>query len=444
MSMGDPLDTIFAKASGAGQAAVAVMRLSGPRSAAVLSALVGSPPKPRTASLRRLIAPGDGEVLDHALVLWFPGPASYTGEDAAELHLHGGAAVLDGVISALIVLGCRPAEPGEFTRRAFLHGKLDLTQAEAIADLIAAETSAQRRQALRQAEGALTALYGGWTARAARVLAHQEAAIEFEMDDLPSDLGPRAAREAVLLAEEIARHLDDGGRGERLREGLTIAIVGAPNAGKSSLLNALVGREAAIVSPQPGTTRDVVECRLDLGGVPAILADTAGLRATEEAIEREGVRRARAKAEAADLLVAVFAADATPDEDTMRLVATRPDAILVASKTDLAPPPARLGESDLLATSVRTGAGLDALKATLADAASRLAGLTEAPSLTRGRHRAVLNAAAACLRDGAGAPLPELAAEAYRGAVSALGQITGRTSVEAVLDIVFADFCIGK
>ncbi len=438
--MSDPLDTIFAKASGAGQAAVAVMRLSGRRSAAVLSALVGSPPKPRMASLRRLIAPGDGEVLDHALVLWFPGPASYTGEDAAELHLHGGAAVLGGVVNALIALGCRPAEPGEFTRRAFLHGKLDLTQAEAIADLIAAETPAQRRQAL----GALTALYGGWTARAARVLAHQEAAIEFEIDDLPSDLGPRAAREALLLAEEIVRHLDDGGRGERLREGLTIAIVGAPNAGKSSLLNALVGREAAIVSPHPGTTRDVVECRLDLGGVPAILADTAGLRTTEEAIEREGVRRARAKAEEADLLVAVFAADATPDEDTMRLVATRPDAILVASKTDLAPPPARLGASGLLATSVRTGAGLDALKAALARAASSLAGLTEAPSLTRGRHRAALNAAAACLRDGATAPLPELAAEAYRGAVAALGQITGRTGVEAVLDIVFADFCIGK
>lgn len=442
--MSDPLDTIFAKASGAGQAAVAVMRLSGPRCEAVLGALVGQVPKPRMASLRRLIAPDDREVLDRALVLWFPGPASYTGEDAAELHLHGGTAVLDGVSSALVALGCRPAEPGEFTRRAFLHGKLDLTQAEAIADLIAAETSAQRRQALRQAEGALTSLYDGWTARAARVLAHQEAAIEFEMDDLPSDLGPRAAQEATALAEEIARHLDDGGRGERLREGMTIAIVGAPNAGKSSLLNALVGREAAIVSPHPGTTRDVIECRLDLGGVPAVLADTAGLRTTEEAIEREGVRRARAKAKEADLLLALFAADATPDADTMRVIEARPDAILVASKCDLAPPPRHLGARDLLATSARTGAGLDTLKAALAGAAARLAGLTEAPSLTRARHRAALTVAVERLREGAAAPLPELAAEAHRGALAALGQITGRTGVEAVLDIVFADFCIGK
>lgn len=442
--MSAPLDTIFAKASGAGHAAVAVMRLSGPRCEAVVGALAGRLPQPRMASLRRLTAPDGGEILDQALVLWFPAPSSYTGEDVAELHLHGGMAVLDGVSNALVTLGCRPAEPGEFTRRAFLHGKLDLTQAEAIADLIAAETSAQRRQALRQAGGALTSLYGGWTDRAARVLAHQEAAIEFEMDELPNDLGPRAAREASALAEEIAHHLDDGGRGERLREGLVIAIVGAPNAGKSSLLNALVGREAAIVSPHPGTTRDVVECRLDLGGVPAVVADTAGLRATEEAIEREGVRRARAKAEEADLLLAVFAADVTPDADTMRLIETRPDAILVASKCDVAPPPRRLGARDLLATSARTGAGLDTLKATLAGAAARLAGLTEAPPLTRARHRAALTVAVERLREGVGATLPELAAEAYRGAVAALGQITGRTNVEAVLDIVFADFCIGK
>lgn len=442
--MTDPLDTIFAKASGAGQAAVAVIRLSGGRCAAVLGALVGRLPKPRTAALRRLLAPGDGEVLDHALVLWFPGPASYTGEDAVELHLHGGAAVLDGVSAALVTLGCRPAEPGEFTRRAFLHGKLDLTQAEAIADLIAAETSAQRRQALRQAEGALATLYGGWTARAARALAHQEAAIEFEMDDLPSGLGPQAAREAAALAEEIAKHLDDGGRGERLRAGLTIAIVGAPNAGKSSLLNALVGREAAIVSPEPGTTRDIVECRFDLGGIPALLADTAGLRRTEVAAEREGVRRARAKAAEADLLIAAFAADATPDDDTMGIVATRPDAILVASKCDLAPPSGWIAASGCLPTSARTGAGLDALKAALAAAATRLAGVTEAPLLTRARHRAALTAAVERLRDGAAAPLPELAAESYRAAVAALGQITGRIDVEGVLDIVFADFCIGK
>jgi tRNA modification GTPase len=442
--LSSPLDTIFAKATGAGQAALAVLRLSGPASAAVLTRLAGRLPAPRRASLRRLRAPGDGEILDRALVLWFPGPASYSGEDMAELHLHGGAAVVAGVTEALVALGCRPAEPGEFTRRAFLHGRLDLTQAEGIADLIAAETAGQRRQALRQAEGALATLYSGWTDRAARALAHQEAAIEFEMDDLPSDLGPRAAAEARALAAEIARHLDDGGRGERLREGLSIAILGAPNAGKSSLLNALVGRDAAIVSALPGTTRDVIECRLDLGGVPAVLADTAGLRSTGDAIEREGVRRARARGQEADLLLAVFAADAEPDADTLALLAARPDALVVASKCDLAPPPGRLGGRQALATSVRTGAGMAALRAALAEAAGRVAGLADAPLLTRARHRAALTAAVERLCEGATAPLPELAAEGYRGAVRALGEVTGRVGVEQLLDIVFADFCIGK
>ena len=442
--MGDAQDTIFAKASGAGQAAVAVLRLSGPRAPDVVGALAGRIPAPRLASLRRLRCPTTGEVLDQALILWFPGPHSYTGEDAAEFQLHGGAAVIADVSEALVALGCRPAEPGEFTRRAFLHDRLDLTQAEAIADLIAAETSAQRRQALRQADGALTRLYGDWTSRATRILAHQEAAIEFEMDDLPSDTGSRARTAAAVLAAEIARHLDDGGRGERLRDGLSIAILGAPNAGKSSLLNALVGRDAAIVSAQAGTTRDVVECRLDLGGIPAVLADTAGLREARDDIEREGIRRARRRGEEADLVLAIFAADAPPDAETLALAASRADAILVASKCDLAAPPAMLGDRTPLATSVRTGKGLAELRAALAAAAAKRAGLAEAPALTRTRHRAALTEALARLREAETAPLPELAAEAYRGAVMALGRLTGRVGVEDVLDIVFGDFCIGK
>ncbi len=421
-----------------------MVRVSGPRSGTVLARIAGSLPPPRLASLRRLRAPADAELLDRAIVLWFPGPASFTGEDMAELHLHGGAAVFAGVAEALVALGCRPAEPGEFTRRAFLHGRLDLTQAEGIADLISAETAAQRRQALRQAEGALGALYGGWTERAARVLAHQEAAIEFEMDDLPSDLGARAAAEAAALGAEIARHLDDGGRGERLREGLSIAILGAPNAGKSSLLNALARRDVAIVSPLPGTTRDVIEFRLDLGGVPAVLADTAGLRDAGDEIEREGVRRARRRGQDADLLVAVFAADAEPDSETLALIDARPDALLVASKCDLAPAPRLAPGLTMLATSATTGAGIAALRDALAEAAQRSAGLADAPLLTRARHRAALTAAAGRLGEGIAAPLPELAAEAYRGALLALGQVTGRVGVEEVLDIVFADFCIGK
>ncbi|WP_237215407.1 tRNA uridine-5-carboxymethylaminomethyl(34) synthesis GTPase MnmE [Falsiroseomonas oryziterrae] len=437
-------DTIFARASGAGRAAIAVLRLSGGGTAQVLARLAGALPAPRYATLSRLRAPRSGEVLDQALVLWFPGPASYTGEDAAELHLHGGRAVVAGVTEALVELGCRPAEPGEFTRRAVLHGKLDLTQAEAIADLIDAETVAQRRQALRQAEGTLGAIYTAWTQRATRILAHQEAAIEFEMDDLPTDLAARAQGEAAALAAEIRRHLDDGGRGERLREGLTIAILGAPNAGKSSLLNALLGREAAIVSARPGTTRDVIEAPLDLGGIPAVLADTAGLRETPDEIEQEGVRRARRRADEADLVLAVFAADQPPDPETLALAEARPDALLVATKCDLAPAPSGLLGRPVLATSTRTGAGLDGLQAALATLAEQRAGLAEAPLLTRGRHRAALAEAVTRLDEAQIAPLPELAAEALRGAVLALGRLTGRVGVEDVLDVVFGDFCIGK
>lgn len=442
--MSDPLDTIFAKASGSGKAALAVVRLSGARSGEVLARLAGPLPPARVATLRRLRAPCDGEELDRALVLWFPGPSSYSGEDMAELHLHGSAAVLAGVCEALIALGCRPAQPGEFTRRAFLHGKIDLTQAEAIADLIASETAAQRRQALRQAEGALGRLYAGWTARAKRVLALQEAAIEFDMEDLPTGLDGEAAAVASSLAEEILRHLQDGGRGERLREGLSIAILGAPNAGKSSLFNALVRREAAIVSPIPGTTRDIVESRFDLGGVPAVLADTAGLGITDDPIEREGIRRAQMRGLEADLVVAVFPAGETPQAETVALLQRRPDAIIVATKCDLGEPPAVPGYARPWPTSARTGAGLDALRAALARAASGLAGPGEAPLLTRARHRAALNQALDRLREGVAAPLPELAAEAYRGAVRALGQLTGQVGVEDVLDIVFSEFCIGK
>ena len=293
--------TSFALASGAGRAAVAVVRLSGPGAGAALAALAGRLPAPRQASLRRLRHAG--LVLDQALVLWFPGPAAYTGEDSAELHLHGGPAVVAAVADALVGLGLHPAEPGEFTRRAFLNGKLDLTAAEGIADLIAAETEAQRRQALRQAEGGLAARHAGWAARLTRLLARQEAFIEFEEEDLPADLDAQVTADAAALRDEMAALLAEAPRAERLREGVAVAILGAPNAGKSSLLNALVEREAAIVSARAGTTRDVVEVRLVLAGVPVTLADTAGLRDTADEIEAEGVRRALARAEAADLQI---------------------------------------------------------------------------------------------------------------------------------------------
>jgi tRNA modification GTPase len=430
-------DVIFALASGAGRAAVAVLRLSGRGTGAVVEVLAGRLPPPRHASLRRLRH--RGELLDRALVLWFPGPASYTGEDSAELHLHGGPAILAGVAEALVAAGARPAEPGEFTRRAFLNGKLDLTAAEGIADLIAAETAGQRRQALRQAGGALASLYGGWTQRLTALLARQEAFIEFEEEDLPVGLDDAVATAAAALRTEIAAHLADGGRGERLREGLHIAILGAPNAGKSSLLNALVGREAAIVSARAGTTRDVVEARLDLGGVPVTLADTAGLRDATDEIEAEGIRRARHRAEEADLLLLLFAADREPDAET--LAWRRPEALVVLSKSDLGAAPPDLGG---LPVSVRTGEGLPALRARLEAEALARAGATGDTLLTRPRHRAALQDALAWLDTLPTAALPELRAEALRAALRAIGRITGRVGVEAVLDVVFGEFCIGK
>jgi tRNA modification GTPase len=435
-------DVIFALASGAGRAAVAVVRVSGAGTAEVVRRIAGGLPAARMASLRRLRDPAGGDTLDRALVLWFPGPASYTGEDSAEFHLHGGPAVVAGVAEALVTAGARPAEPGEFTRRAFLHGKLDLTAAEGIVDLVAAETAGQRRQALRQAEGALARLYGGWAARLTALLARQEAFIEFEDEDLPAGLDDAVGVAATALAAEIRAHLADAGRGERLREGVVVAILGAPNAGKSSLLNALVGREAAIVSARAGTTRDVVEARLELGGVPVTLADTAGLRDAGDEVEAEGIRRARRRAEDADVVLAVFAADQPADAETLAML--RPGAVVVVNKRDLAVGAEEIGGMPALAVSAHTGEGLVALRERLAEAAVALAGNAGAAPLTRPRHRAALEESLAWLGDLQGAAMPELRAEALRAAVRALGRITGRVGVEAVLDLVFGEFCIGK
>lgn len=434
-------DTIYALASGAAAGAVAVLRLSGPGTGEAVRRLAGSLPPVRRASLRRLRAP-EGETLDHALVLWFPGPASYTGEDAAELHLHGGRSVIAGVMEVLTDAGLREAEPGEFTRRAFLHGKMDLTAAEGIADLVAAETAAQRRQALHQADGGLAKLYGGWAERLARLLAHQEAAIEFAEDGLPTDLDAKARAGAGALRAEIEAHLADARRGELLREGLVFAIIGAPNAGKSSLLNALVGREAAIVSARAGTTRDIVEARLDLAGVPVTLSDTAGLREAGDEIEAEGIKRAERRAQEAQLVITVFAADQPPDAETLRWVG--PEALVLVNKCDLAPALAAIADVPAMAVSAREGIGLGTVRDRLAEAALRLAGAGQGNQLTRPRHRAALAEAVTLLAEAEEAGLPELTAEALRAALLALGRLTGRVSVEEILDIVFRDFCIGK
>jgi tRNA modification GTPase len=434
------MNTIFALATAPGRAAIAVMRLSGPGSRDVLAGLCGRVPAPRRASVRRLRA-AEGPVLDEALVLWMPGPASYTGEDSAELHLHGGAAVVEGVGAALVALGARPAEPGEFTRRAVLNGRMDLTAAEGVIDLIEAETAAQARQALRLAGGGLAALCDRWSDRLAGLLARQEALIEFEDEELPGPLEGQVLAGLRALAAEMAARLDEDAGGERVRAGLDIAILGAPNAGKSSLLNALVGREAAIVSARAGTTRDIVEARTVLAGLPAVLADTAGLREAGDEIEAEGVRRALHRGEGADLVIAVFAGDAAPDEATLDLVARR-DCLVVAGKADLGVAPGL--PATAIRVSARTGEGLDQLRARLEEEAARLAPASGAALLTRPRHRAAIRDALSWLREAEGAALPELRADGLREALRALGRLTGRVGAEAILDRVFAEFCIGK
>ena len=440
-------DTIYALSSGGGRAAIAVIRVSGPAAAEALTRLGGAPlPAPRRAVARRFRQPETGEPIDRGLALWFPGPASATGEDVAEFHVHGGPAVIDSLLGALAAVpGLRPAEPGAFTRRAFEAGRLDLTEAEGIADLVAAETEAQRRQALTQMEGGLHRLYDGWRARLMETMAHVEAAIDFSDQDLGDDPLAAAPRLAALEAE-IAAHLDDAQRGERLRTGFTIAIVGAPNTGKSSLLNRLSGREAAIVSARAGTTRDVVEVRLDLAGWPLTLADTAGLRESRDEIESEGVRRALDRAASADLTVVVFDGALWPEADTPSVALLGAAALPVLNKSDLLarPAPATIGGNRVCAVSCLTGAGVDALLETLADEIARRYPAGGAPALTRARHRqAVVECRAALARAIAG-PADERLAEELRLAARALGRITGQVDVEAVLDLVFRDFCIGK
>lgn len=440
-------DTIFAPATAPGQAGVAVIRVSGPGAAAAAADLTGSAvPPPRSAVLRTLRGP-DGDVIDRGLVLWFPGPNSFTGEDVVEFQVHGGRAVAAALADALIArTPVRPAAPGEFTRRAFLNGRLDLTEAEGLADLVAAETAAQRRQALRQMSGSLGRLYETWRTDLISLLAHAEADIDFPDEDLPDGLAATVRPRVIELRDRIAAHLDDGQRGERLRDGLYVVIVGPPNAGKSSLLNALARRDAAIVSTIAGTTRDVIEVHLDIGGYPVLLADTAGLRRAADAIEGEGVRRALARAAQADLKIVL--ADATGAGAAGAEVAELIDAdsLVALNKVDLAPAagPVAVAGHPALPISVKTGSGMTTFLSTLEDMVASRLDAGGAPMLTRARHRAALEECHAALQRAVGADATELVAEDLRLAARGLGRITGRVDVEDILDVVFADFCIGK
>jgi len=430
-----PAITLFAPASGFGRAAVAVIRISGPEAGPVLAALGGPLPPARRLSLRTLRDPGDGTILDRALVAFFPGPNTYSGEDMAELHVHGGLAVRVGVLAALgRHPGCRAAGPGEFTRRAVLNGRMDLAEAEGVADLIEAETEGQRRQALRQLDGALSRQVAAWREEAIACLAGAEAALDFsdEGDVDEASLDAALLGRAQHLRDAIAAALADGHRGERLREGFWVVLAGEPNAGKSTLLNALARRDAAIVSDIPGTTRDAIEVRLDLDGLPVVLVDTAGLRDTDEAVEAEGIRRSRARMAEADLVLALV-----PPGGVAPDVGGRP-TLTVRTKADLLPE-----TPDGLSVSAQTGAGLTALVEALR--AHVEAGLGQGDALiTRVRHRDALERCLGHLDRLLGGGPPELMAEDLRLAVRALGEIGGHVGVEDVLDRLFSGFCIGK
>jgi tRNA modification GTPase len=444
--------------SRAAPGAVSVIRLSGPRAPDALIFLTEpkaftrgysvrdpSLPEPRRMVVRGILDPETSEEIDRGLVVWFEAPHTETGEMMAELHLHGGRAVVNAALAAIARLGfCRLAEPGEFTRRAFEHGKLDLTRAEAVADLVAAETDQQRKLAIQQAGGALQRLYEDWRTVGLRSLAHLEAAIDFPDEDLPDGIADEVKNALTMLQGEIGAHLDDR-RGERLREGLHIAIIGPPNAGKSSLLNLLARRDAAIVSETAGTTRDVIEVHLDLGGWPVVLADTAGLRRSTDAIEQEGVRRARARAAAADLRVLVLdaASDWTIEMQTLTAATENWDAardIVVINKTDLAP----ASGVGIVALSAKSAMGLPELLQRLERSAASLMEESAAPPLTRARHREALVEAHAALGRARVAPEIALAAEDLRLAMRALGRITGTVRIDELLDVIFRDFCIGK
>ena len=431
--------TIFALASGAGRAGIAVIRVSGANTRDAIASLGCRLPAPRTAARVTFTHPRNAEVIDHGLLLWFPAPHSFTGEDVAELHIHGGRAVIAEMLGALAVIpGLRMAAPGEFTRRAFEHDKMDLTQAEALADLVDAETSAQARQALRQMSGELKERYDGWRARLIKALAHLETVIDFPDEDLPQDVADRLWADVRGLAAEIEGHLNDGGRGEQIREGLAVAIIGPPNAGKSSLLNALAGRDAAIVAASPGTTRDVIEVHLNLGGYAVTLADTAGLREAADDVEQEGIRRSLARAETADVKIAVFDGTAPRDAATEALVDA--NTLVVINKADLLDPAQVQGH----VISAKTGAGLAGFLASLTALVKSKVDTQGAAPLTRARHRAALEECVVALGRALAAPLSELAAEDLRLAARSLGRITGRIDVEEILDVVFRDFCIGK
>lgn len=439
-------DTIFALSSGAPPAGVAVVRISGPNVRAALQALCGVVPEPRRAQLVRMNG-ADGGLIDRGIALFFDGPRSFTGEDVAELQIHGSRAGLAAILAALSALqGFRMAEPGEFTRRAFENGRMDLTAVEGLSDLIRAETEAQRRQAMAQAEGGLEVKYQGWAKR----LTHARAMIEAELDfsdeeDIPGSVSAQIWADLSDLNTEIGKHLENGRFGEIVRDGYRVALVGAPNAGKSSLLNCLAKRDVAIVSDEPGTTRDIVEVRLDLNGYLVLLQDTAGLRESSSAVETEGIRRTVAAMGDADLVLEVID-PLTGSVDAVRLVGADYPRLTVWSKMDIPNAAGFMPGPGELVVSSKTGEGVGDLIAAISACLSEMDRSNGDSLPTRERHVGLLRSCSAeiyaALEDNS-APL-EVRAELLRSAGLALGRITGRVDVEDLLGVIFSEFCVGK
>jgi tRNA modification GTPase len=424
-------DTIYALSSGSPPAAIAVVRISGPEAHAALASLAGRLPEPRRAIAATLRHPKSGEVLDNALIISFTGPHSATGEDVAELHVHGGRSVVAAVEDALAAVpGLRQALPGEFTRRAFENGRIDLTEAEGLANLLLAETQSQRRAALALAGGALSRRIDEWRQRVLDLSARLEAALDFSDEgEVGEELPPGWSAELVQLVGELEHSLSRP-QSERLRDGIRIVIAGPPNAGKSTLLNALAGREAAITSPLPGTTRDLVEAPTAIGGTPFLLIDTAGLREGSDEVEAIGVGRAEASIEAADMVLWLGDSANTPS----------PRAIIVQPKSDLEPQP---DSGAVVSVSAHTGAGLDGLVALIQQRGKDLLPAEGEVALNQ-RHRAAVADAAAALTEAMKSNDLILASEALRQARTALDRVTGRAGVEDMLDALFGRFCVGK
>ncbi|MCA1456374.1 tRNA uridine-5-carboxymethylaminomethyl(34) synthesis GTPase MnmE [Bradyrhizobium sp. BRP22] len=439
--------TIFALSSGRPPSAIAIVRVSGPGAGPALVKLAGKIPAPRMAA-RVLLQDARGQPIDDAVVLWFPAPASATGEDVAEFHVHGGRAVLGALFNALAGLdNVRPAEAGEFTRRAFENGKLDLTEAEGLDDLIHADTDRQRRQALRQLKGLLGDRARDWRAQIIEASALIEAGIDFSDEgDVPAELITPALGKVKALLVEIQRVLAAQAQSERLRDGLVVAIAGPPNVGKSTLINQLARRDVAIVSPHAGTTRDVIEVQLDLDGYPVTVIDTAGIRETDDPVEQEGVRRARARAEEADLVLWLTDGKglAISHEGSAPVWAVRNKIDISSAAEDR---PAVSGRATgIFRISARTGEGIPELIAALVRFAHDYFGSGEGGLITRTRQRKLLQETADSLQRaiavvGAG---EELAAEELRSAIYSLGRLLGRVDVEDILDVIFREFCVGK